>query len=409
MKKNRFSAIAVLVALSVYPVPHAAAQSRMTFVPALSTAVVYDDNLFATHQGDAVVATAADGTPLVLPRHSSGQMLQVRPSFEGNYESPRLTFLSLYSWDMLRSNHRDLNTLDARRHAYVDTKYRSTQATTLGIAARYDRSETPGELNLDTGILSDRRVAERWQIAPNLARRLGPRVVMTAGYDWTTENEIDTPSGTLHQARVAVSREWTTRTSIVGSYLGRHFIDPSDSSTSHALLGGVTREVAPGTRFSAYAGPRVTSYRSGIKPEVSTSFARVTNRIDLALDYWHGETIILGIPGPVAVDSGTARVTWPFTRHIELGTYAGVTDILTVDSRQARVYRGTLLSSWTPRGSMYTLAASYGLDYQQGDIRRRVDGDVLRHVFRVSVTVAPRLVRSILPPDESARVKGVVR
>jgi hypothetical protein len=58
---------------------------------------------------------------------------------------------------------------------------------------------------------------------------------------------------------------------------------------------------------------------------------------------------------------------------------------------------------------MYSVSASYGLDYQQGDIRRRLDENVLRHVFRVSFTVAPRLFRSVLPPDEAARVKGVLR
>src|SRR5690606_18617821 len=115
-----------------------------------------------------------------------------------------LTLLGLYSFDMLRSNHADLNTFDARRHAFVDTKFRSTPATTLGISARYDRSETPGEIELDTGILGPRQTAERWQVAPNLAYRLGPRTVLTGGYDFTHEREIDTPSGTMHQARLAI-------------------------------------------------------------------------------------------------------------------------------------------------------------------------------------------------------------
>jgi hypothetical protein len=38
-----------------------------------------------------------------------------------------------------------------------------------------------------------------------------------------------------------------------------------------------------------------------------------------------------------------------------------------------------------------------------------LDEDVLRHVFRVSLTIAPRLIRSDLPPEEAARVKGVGR
>jgi hypothetical protein len=177
---------------------------------------------------------------------------------------------------------------------------------------------------------------------------------------------------------------------------------------SHSVLGGVSREVAPGTTFSFYAGPRVTSYRGGIKPEVSTTFARATNKTNMAIDYWHGETILLGIPGPVAVDSGTVRVTKMFGPKLELGSHAGITDVDTIDNRKARVYRTTLISSWTTRG-MYTVAASYGLDYQQGDIRRRLEEDVLRHVFRVSLTIAPRLIRSDLPPEEAARVKGVGR
>jgi hypothetical protein len=152
----------------------------------------------------------------------------------------------------------------------------------------------------------------------------------------------------------------------------------------------------------------VTSYGSGIKPEVSASLRRDTSRIDLRADYWHGETIILGIQGPVEVDSGALVVTWPFRSRWEFGTHLGATDIDTIDLREARVYRSTLIGSWTSRG-MYTVSASYGLDYQQGDIRRRLDENVLRHVFRVSVTVAPRLFRSILPPDEAARVKGVYR
>lgn len=378
--------LAALTALS----PAVVAQTRLTVVPSLSIAGVYDDNLFAETSG------------------SAGKMLQLRPTLEGHWESPRLTFISLYSQDMLRSNFSSLNTIDARRHAFLDTTFRRSPLTTIGITGRYDRSETPGELELDTGILGARQTAQRWQLSPTVVRRLSPRAVLTAGYDLTRENELDTPSGTLHQARFALSREFTSRSALVGTYLARYFVDPSDRSTSHSVLAGWTREMAPNTHFSVYAGPRVTSYRSGIKPEVSASLRRDSSRIDLRLDYWHGETIILGIPGPVAVDSGAVRITWPFRSRWEFGTHLGATDINTLDFREARVYRTTLLGSWNPRG-MYSVSASYGLDYQQGDIRRRLDDNVLRHVFRVSLTVAPRLFRSILPPDEAARVKGVIR
>ena len=96
--KTRFTAAAALAAIALWA-PHSTAQTRKSIVPSLSVAHVYDDNLFADVEG------------------SAGQIWQIRPSIEGSWEGPRLTFLSLYSFDMLRSNHGDLNTFDARRHA----------------------------------------------------------------------------------------------------------------------------------------------------------------------------------------------------------------------------------------------------------------------------------------------------
>jgi hypothetical protein len=388
----RIKTIAPTVAIAL-AASTAEAQSNVTLVPSVTIGAVYDDNLFAR----------ADG--------SAGEMFQIRPSLEANYESPRLTFLTLYSWDMERSNHAALNTLDARRHGMLDARYRTTQETTFGLTTRYDRTETPGEINIESGVLSDRRQAQRWELTPSVAHRFGLLTTLTVGYDWTSENIVSSESAMLHSGRIALARELSSRTNISATYLGRYFIDPFDSHSSQALLAGWERELSSATRLTLQAGPRVTSYR-GIEPEVVAAIARTTNRIVIAVDYWHGETIVLGIHGPVGVNSGTARVTWPFfKRTIEFGTHAGISDIATLDGREATIYRGTLVGSWTPRRSMFTVAASYGVDYQQGDIRRNLfaEREVLRHVFRVGMTIAPRLSRSILPPDEAARAKGVTR
>ena len=95
----------------------------------------------------------------------------------------------------------------------------------------------------------------------------------------------------------------------------------------------------------------------------------------------------------------------------------GASDVTTIDERSNRVYRGTAFGAWSP-GGIYTIAATYDADFQNGSIRNPIffdgerivfDEEVLRHVFRVSVTIAPRYRRSILPPDEAARAKGVSR
>jgi hypothetical protein len=377
---------------------HAHAQARVEFIPSFSIFTVYDDNLFAGNQGAA------------------GKILLGRPSFEGNYESPTVRLLGLYSFDMQRSNHSALNTFDARRHALGEARYRTSPLTTLGLALRYDRTETPGEINIETGILGERRQAERWQVTPTYGRRLGTFTTLSAGYDFSSEYLVDGERGTLHIARLGASRDMTSRTNVTAYYVGRYFADDVSDHWSNAVLFGWSRETGPGARLTISAGPKVTSY-DGVVPEVSTTFTRATDSSRIALDYWHGETIVLGIHGPVKVDSGTGRFSWPVTRFTEFGVHLGVSDITTLDAREATNYRGTLVASWTP-GGIYSIAATYAVDYQLGDIRRRLgldgeplllDDDIMRHVFRVSVTVAPRFRRSILPPDEAARAKGVGR
>ena len=165
----------------------------MEFIPSMSLFTVYDDNIFARVDG------------------SAGQILQLRPSLEGSYENPRVRLLGLYSFDMQRSNFSSLNTLDARRHALGETRFRTSPFTTLGFIMRYDRSETPGELDADSGFLGERRQAERIELNPTYARRFDTRTSMTAGYDWTTENLIEGERGTLHIGRTTVSREVTMR------------------------------------------------------------------------------------------------------------------------------------------------------------------------------------------------------
>ena len=391
--------IVALVAHLVTATP-AHAQAQVEFIPSVSLFTVVDDNIFA----------GANST--------AGQMLQLRPTFEGSYESPITRLLGLYSFDMQRSNFSSLTTLDARRHALGEARFRTTPFTTLNVAARYDRSNTPGDIDFDTGVLGDRRNAERIELVPSFDWRLGPRTSMSSGYDFISEHLVDGERGTLHIGRIGVSRNLSTRTSISSGYIGRLFVDHVNGFPeyhSHAVLLGWSRVMGPGTTLSLAAGPKLRVHR-GTHYEASAAFARATPRVRLALDYWHGETIVLGVLGPVAVDSATARAVWPI-RRFEVGTMLGASDVTTLDERSNRVYRGTVFGAWSP-GGIYSIAATYDADFQNGSIRNPIffdgerivfDEEVLRHVFRVSVTIAPRYRRSILPPDEAARAKGVSR
>lgn len=373
---RRAAVVAFVAAEFVFVSSAAAQQTNATFVPSLSLSSVYDDNLFAKVSGDA------------------GVMTLLRPSFEGLYESPTVTLSSLYSFDMQRSNFSALSSFDARRHGLFDVSGRVTPATTLGFGARYDRTDTPGELNLDTGVLGERHVAERWELIPSLIYHARPRTTITASYNGTTESVVDGVRGTLQTLRAGVTRETSPRDEITVSFLGRHFVDRLQTQTSEAVLLGWSREVAYMTRLTLQGGPRRSTY-SGMNAEIVANLTRSTNRVRMGLDYWHGETIILGFLGPVEVDSGTAKIVWPLTQHLEIGTHLGATDSTTLSDGTVRVYRLVALGAWTPRGGSATITVSYGADFQHGVIRgsQFLDDQVMRHTFRVNLTVAPRLSR----------------
>jgi hypothetical protein len=376
------------------------AQTRVDVVPSATLASIYDNNLFARTQSTA------------------GQMLVLRPGLKATMKSPRFDLATDLTFDAQRSNFATLDTLDARRHAMLDMHYKTSNATTVGFGTQYDRSETPGDVNLDTGFLGDRLQAHRIQFTPSVEHRIRRGTFVRASYDWVDERLIENATGRMHTVRTGLMQEWGPRGTLTASYMNRQFVDRYETNASSTALVGAERVIAPGTRVTFQGGPRFSTYR-GVQPEILAGLVRSTNHVGLVLDYWHGETIVLGIRGPVAVDSVAARAVFPLTQHIEIGTHTGVSGISSLDDTKSTVYRGTLVASWSP-DAWYTVSGSYGIDYQIGDIRHGrvfLDGvefipneRVLRHVLSVSLTVAPRLSRSILTPDDpAARAKGVHR
>ena len=83
-----------------------------------------------------------------------------------------------------------------------------------GVTGRYDRSEVPGDIDIDTGSLGERRKAERLELTPTFARRVSTRTVVSTAYNWTTEHLVDGERGTLHTGRVG----WSPRL----QFQGRH-------------------------------------------------------------------------------------------------------------------------------------------------------------------------------------------
>jgi hypothetical protein len=389
-------ALLLSLAIGLTTAAPARAQARVTLVPSMSVSSTYDNNLFTTEVA------------------SRDEMLLITPGLEAYYESPSVTLQSLYSFDAQRAvGHPVLNMLQARRHGLVETGWKTTPQLRLSFAGRYDVTESPGELNFETGVLLGRRRASRWQTTPALAYQITPRVILNAQYDLTKESLAESINGEMQVVRTGFTRQQTPRHTWTASYLGRTFQNGPDVYRSHALLAGWTWAVAPGVALSVQAGPRVTSYGSRM-PEVLATFAKRARLVRIGADYWQGETIVLGIRGPVQLQSTTVKTAWPLRRTIEVGAHAGIFHIETLQKAAARVFHGELVGSWSPHGA-YVVAASYGVDFQKGDVRSPLlsEKQVMRHVFLVRMTVAPRWSSAFRPRDPNDPTdpitKGVMR
>jgi hypothetical protein len=355
---------------------------QITVVPSVSVSAVSDDNVFTTTS-----TRSADRTTLLSPGIESALVM------------PRGSLLGSYSFDMQRSmTFEALNDLEARRHGMFEAHYRNTERLATAFRGHYDRAENAGELNFESAFLLPRRRASRWELAPSFAYQGSPLVTWRAQYNWVREDLERTMVANEHVGRFGLTREISERTAVSAGYLGRHFINGEDAQTSHAALVGWTRDLGPFTSLSVQAGPRFSS-RGELAPEISVSLGRrAAAHMAYAIDYWQGESIILGVLGPVEVISGTARLAIPLRRNFELGAAGGLFSSDSQTQGDAHTYHGEGLASWSFH-PMAAVAGSYSADFQRGDLRTSFlpGRSVTRHVFMVKLTVAPQFSRTLKP------------
>jgi hypothetical protein len=381
---TRVVLIGVAVAVELALPLEARAQSRATFVPSVSVSSVFDDNPFATVTG------------------SGDQITLLTPGLEGVFLTPTVKINGLYAFEMQRAiDHPTLNDLEARRHAMLSGVFQPSPKSTLAVDGSYDRTNSAGDLNFETGILLGRRRAQRWQAGPSTVYQMTPRTIVSASYVWTNEGISGTSPENEHVLRAGLTRQLSPRSAASVGYLERHFVNGTRVRASETPLVGWTYAVTPFTRLTLQGGPR-QSARGGLEPEIVAAFARKGTRLaGFRLDYWRGESITLGVTGPVEINSGTAQVTSPVMRKVALGLYGGFFDSATISQGKARVYHGEILAVWGPAGPL-VVSLSYGADFQRGDVRSSLlaDETVVRHVVRLRLTATPpRLDRSFQPED----------
>ena len=121
------------------------AQYRFAFDPSIEITRVHDDNLFYSDQNRV-----------------SDVMLRVRPALGLLVETPRWSAATSYELDNNRyETSTTLNDARARQQALIDIHYQPAPRLTFGLNGAYTDTDTPAELNIDTGLATSRIRAQQ--------------------------------------------------------------------------------------------------------------------------------------------------------------------------------------------------------------------------------------------------------
>jgi opacity protein-like surface antigen len=345
------------------------AQAGWYVTPSFSLTEEYDDNLFSAQSG----TTKGD----FITRYT--------PGVRAGYQSAPLTVLGSYSIDgEIFAKNTDHNNQLARHLAGLHVEYSPRPPVQLGLNATYTITQTPSELNQDTGIDVQRgNTGRRYAISPSAYYQFDSLTSGSANYSYT-HSEASGVSTAAHRASLDLSRALSAKDSASAGY-GLSYFDVSGvTSTSHFVTLGYTRSLTEHTVMSLKAGPRFTE--GTINYQASANLSHEFKLAKTALAYSRSETTLIGRGGTVNVDAVTGTVSFeplrnlvvnvaPSVRWVSRGEGAG-DDI----SRTTTVYAigagaSYLITSWLNAQANYR----YSLQQSTG-------ADVSHNIFSINLT-----------------------
>ncbi len=365
-----------LVLLGTLLVPIGArAQSGFYITPSVSLAEVYDDNLFFT-----------------ASRRQSDVITRLSPDIQAGYRSPTLELLGRYTFDAEAfAEHPELSTAQARQQASLDVRYLPTPLLTLSLDGGYQTTQTPAELNVQTGLQAARASAERVVATPSVAYRLDPVTTGAADYTFTRDTQSGGTTVDTHVANLGLDRRLTEWDTAAVGYTLRQFefsgsaFGGGGTTTAHLVTVGWTRQLTPLTRVALRGGPRLSE--GSAAAEASASIRHLLRRGEVSLAYERTQATVIGQPGVVESDSFTAALVYQPLASLRLR--AAPSFILSAGpAGQAKVYRATLDATYQITRSI-SLTGSYEFTRQEGtvgSVGRRND-EILHNVFLVRLTV----------------------
>ncbi len=354
------------------------------FVPMVTVAETFDDNLFFTQFPESDLVT------------------RLTFGVETGYRSTPFTIdvQGARSADFFQQ-HPDFNTGRGRTVAQVTLSAAPTRSLTATMFACYLDTKTPSELNVASGLALGRSLATRVSATPMIEYRLGAFSTLTASFPVAH----DTLDGRISDTMTGIAgfdRRITSRDTLSLRYEHRRFHfsggPVTERSTADVVTFGWLGEVNDRTLLLLRAGPR---YGKGVlTAEVLAVMKRRVNRGLLTLTYAKSQATTLGRTGALDTQSLVATVALRVTRNIEIASGPGIYHN-TLRGKHLSAMRLNLESLWH-FSPWFHLGVAYTFDLQQPDFG--ASGHIRRGAFMVKLLTSKpqrRLEAPIGEPTET--------
>jgi hypothetical protein len=349
----------------------ALAQYKVAIEPAIDVTQVHDDNLFSS-----AVSPAQD------------LILRVTPSLALRVESPRWSVGGAFGFDSERfANHSNLTNSRARQRGSLGVSYRFDPRLTIALNGGYTDTDTPGDLNLLTGLGATRVRVQQLTFGPSARYRISPRTSAHAAFSLTDQKSAGAPGMNTRFETVGIGHRITPRDEFTADYEHSRYLFTLAGSTStsntHVLRGGWTHNLNAATTVTLQAGPRITDH--SIAPELAVSVTHAWQFSSIAISAMQTQTTAIGSVGTIETRGVQARFTYEPTRPLTVYAAPAVARNVQRDL-QATVY-------WIGLGARYAITpltgfdVAYSFNSQKGSINAlQANRPISRSVLSVAFT-----------------------
>jgi hypothetical protein len=278
------------------------------FRPDVTFGIVFDDNVFMRPEGET----------------TSDIFMRLTPGFDVVKETPRLTLNGSFRFDAERYQEQpELNEAVARQATQFDMTWRPNRRFTFMPSVGYQRTQTPQDINVTTGLTGGRQEASSFNLSLAFENTIRPQRRVLVGGEYRYDDVRLGVDNSLRAVRVRYTEELDPRSQLYFNYRleQREFI-PGAVIVSHVGVGGWSYRLTPRLVLVLEGGPRLAE--GEWSPEVNISATQTLGTITtFSAGYAHTQDAAVGVLGLITVDRVTTSIAMRRSDRWELILSAG--------------------------------------------------------------------------------------